>query len=223
MKHGLSLIGVGLLLTLAPACHGSGTPKAEKLAAPSAKSSGPAYQNSSLAPKPAAGTESTRQKILIDPGSPDSGEVTHAMAVLEPTKDHDVHGTVSFSRLDKGVRVEANLTGLPPGKHAFHIHLYGDCSSDDGKTAGTHFNLMGSSLHPPKDIKRITGNLGELSAGKDGKATFSAVIEHASLDGAYSIIGRSVIVHEKGNDPKSPPIGAAGGRLACGVIGIGPT
>ena len=47
------------------------------------------------------------------------------------------------------------------------------------------------------------------------------VIKHATLHGPYTIIGRSVVVHAKPNDPASPPMGEAGSRLACGVIGIG--
>ena len=45
-------------------------------------------------------------------------------------------------------------------------------------------------------------------------------MEKASLAGPYSRLGRAVIIHEKGNDPSSPPIAAAGGRLSCGVIGV---
>ncbi|HHL72470.1 MAG TPA: superoxide dismutase family protein, partial [Bacteroidetes bacterium] len=41
-----------------------------------------------------------------------------------------------------------------------------------------------------------------------------------SLNGPNSIIGRGVIVHEKADDMTSQPTGAAGARLACGVIGI---
>jgi Cu-Zn family superoxide dismutase len=40
------------------------------------------------------------------------------------------------------------------------------------------------------------------------------------LSGADSIIGRAVIVHEKADDLKTQPTGNAGGRLACGVIGV---
>jgi Cu-Zn family superoxide dismutase len=49
--------------------------------------------------------------------------------------------------------------------------------------------------------------------------THVATIERASLQGRKAILGRAVVVHERGNDPQSPPIGNAGGRIACGVIG----
>jgi Cu-Zn family superoxide dismutase len=40
------------------------------------------------------------------------------------------------------------------------------------------------------------------------------------LSGANGILGRAVIVHEKADDLKTQPTGDAGGRLACGVIGL---
>ncbi len=41
-----------------------------------------------------------------------------------------------------------------------------------------------------------------------------------TLSGDDSVIGLAVIVHEKEDDLKSQPVGNAGGRLACGVIGV---
>jgi Cu-Zn family superoxide dismutase len=144
-----------------------------------------------------------------------------AVATLEATAGNEAHGTVHFSPADEGgLRVRTIMRGLPPGKHAYHLHLYGDCSAPDGSAAGTHFNLKGSSKSPPADIDRITGNLGDLIADQNGNGEHSAVIPDAQLTGAKAIIGRSVIVHAKPNDPAQPPIGGAGGRLACGVVGI---
>lgn len=143
-----------------------------------------------------------------------------AVAILHPTEGNDVAGTVVFTPISEGLQVAADVSGLTPGEHGYHIHLYGDCTAPDGTSAGTHFNLDGSSLNPPADIDRITGDLGNLEAGDDGKAVHEAVLENAELAGAKSIIGRAVIVHEKPNDPGQPPIGAAGSRQACGVIGI---
>lgn len=144
-----------------------------------------------------------------------------AVAVLHGTQGNDdVSATIRFTPKDGGLAYTTEAKGLKPGKHGYHIHLYGDCSSDDGKSAGTHFNLKGSSENPPEDIDHITGDLGELDAGDDGSASDDGMLDGASLTGAKAIIGRGVIIHEKANDPKQPPIGAAGSRQACGVVGI---
>lgn len=143
-----------------------------------------------------------------------------AVAVLHPTEGNEVTGTITFQKVAEGVRVQADVQGLEEGMHGFHVHLYGDCTAPDGTSAGTHFNFVGSSTNPPADIDRITGNLGNLNAGADGTATADTVIANAKLNGPKSIIGRAVIIHAKKNDPSQPPIGAAGARQACGVIGI---
>ena len=41
-----------------------------------------------------------------------------------------------------------------------------------------------------------------------------------TMSGENSIIGRGLIVHEKADDLKTQPTGDAGGRVACGVIGV---
>lgn len=143
-----------------------------------------------------------------------------ATAVLHPTEGNDARGTVRFRQVMGGLWVEAELSGLEAGVHAYHVHLLGDCTAPDGTSAGTHFDFHGSSEHPPADIDRITGDLGEIEADASGRATHSALVEGASLYGPKSILGRAVIVHARGNDPTQPPIGAAGPRVACGVIGI---
>jgi len=144
-----------------------------------------------------------------------------AVAVLTPTEGNEPRATIRFTPQDGGLAYTTEATGLNAGKHGYHIHVYGDCSAPDGKSAGTHFNLKGSSKNPPEDIDRITGNLGVLEAGEDGNAEGEGTLENASLTGAKSIIGRAIIIHQKGNDESKPPIGAAGPRQACGVIGIG--
>lgn len=174
----------------------------------------------SPAVSPSAAAAATLPKRKVDPGAGDSPVVSEAVAVLNPTEGNHVTGEVTFKQTSSGLNVHAEFKGLSPGEHAFHVHLFGDCSSDDAKSAGTHFNFQGSSEAPPKDIQRITGNLGEVKADESGSGSVDETIEKATLTGPYSIVGRSVVVHEKGNDPKSPPIGAAGGRVACGVIGI---
>lgn len=160
--------------------------------------------------------------MRIDPGDAQSKPADHAVARLHPTEGNEATGTVRLTALADapGLKVEADFENLPAGKHAFHVHLLGDCTAADGTSAGTHFNFKGSSESPPADIDRITGNLGEVEADETGKAHVEVEIGDARLQGPYAIVGRSVILHAKANDPASPPIGAAGGRIACGVIGV---
>jgi len=68
--------------------------------------------------------------------------VNRAAALITPTKGNSIHGVVTFEKTKKGIHVIANLMGLSPGKHGFHIHEFGDITSDDGSSAGGHFNPM---------------------------------------------------------------------------------
>lgn len=148
-------------------------------------------------------------------------EITRAIAVLSPTKGNSVHGTVTFEAVENGVHVTANVAGLTPGKHGFHIHEFGDCSADDGTSAGGHFNPSGMPHSMPSSDKRHAGDMGNIEADKDGNAHIDFVDAVMRLDGENSIIGHAVIVHEKEDDLKTQPTGNAGARVACGVIGIG--
>ncbi|MCX6287322.1 MAG: superoxide dismutase family protein [Bacteroidetes bacterium] len=143
-----------------------------------------------------------------------------AICVLYATQGNTVSGTVIFTRLPEGVRVVADLNGLTPGKHGFHIHEFGDCSSPDGSSAGGHFNPSGSPHGSPMDMSRHAGDMGNIEADANGKAHMEYIDPHMSFDGPASILGRSVIVHAKEDDMKTQPTGNAGPRIACGVIGL---
>jgi Cu-Zn family superoxide dismutase len=68
------------------------------------------------------------------------------------------------------------------------------------------------------------GDLGNLMAGADGKATTTITIKGVTLgEGDTSIVGKGFIIHEKGDDMKTQPTGNAGGRVACGVITLDST
>jgi len=146
--------------------------------------------------------------------------IKRAIAVVTATKGNSVHGVVTFEVIDKGVRVVANLTGLKPGKHGFHIHEFGDISSEDGSSAGGHFNPMGMPHSMPMSAKRHAGDMGNIEADEKGNAHVDYVDQQMKLNGQYSIIGHAVIVHEKEDDFKTQPTGNAGARIGNGVIGI---
>jgi Cu-Zn family superoxide dismutase len=63
--------------------------------------------------------------------------------------------------------------------------------------------------------------MGNIEADSSGTGKLDYVDHHISLtNDQRSVIGRAVIVHEKADDLKSQPTGDAGGRIACGVIGV---
>ncbi len=143
---------------------------------------------------------------------------TKAVAVLQPTSGSKVTGTVTFTQTTAGVRVTADISGLTPGPHGFHIHEKGDCSAPDGASAGGHFNPEKHQHGGPDATERHAGDLGNLSADESGKAHLERTDSVMKMSGENTIVGRAVIVHEKADDLKTQPTGDAGGRLACGVI-----
>ena len=158
--------------------------------------------------------------ILVTAGVASAAAPSKAVAILRPTQGNAVEGKVTFTRTPNGTNVSVHLAGLTPGKHAFHIHEFGDCSASDGASAGSHFNPGAEPHAGPTDAHRHTGDLGNLEANKDGVADLDYVDAQASLEGASSILGRGVIVHSAADDFKTQPTGNAGGRVACGVVGI---
>lgn len=142
------------------------------------------------------------------------------IAVVHPTGTNKVSGTVTFTPVADGVQVHAEIAGLTPGKHGFHIHEFGDCSAADGSSAGAHFNPTNQPHAGPDATARHEGDMGNVEADASGNAKLDYVDHHISLgNDAKSAIGRSVVVHAKPDDLKTQPSGDAGGRIACGVIG----
>ncbi len=153
--------------------------------------------------------------------SPAGNTVLKAVCVIYPTAGNTATGTVTFTKVEQGVKVVADLQGLSKGKHGIHIHEYGDCSSADGSSAGGHFNPMVQSHGAPMDAMRHEGDMGNIVADEMGKSHLEYIDKDISLEGKTSIIGRSIIVHKDEDDLKTQPTGNSGARIACGVIGIG--
>ena len=158
--------------------------------------------------------------FAFDLGCVTAQEPTKAIAVLHSASGSQVAGTVTFTRTGDTTVVVADVTGLTPGKHGFHIHEFGDCSAPDATSAGGHFNPMHKQHGGPDAAEHHAGDLGNLDADASGKAHLELKDPDLMLSGENSILGRSVIVHAKEDDLKSQPVGNAGGRLGCGVVGL---
>ena len=143
------------------------------------------------------------------------------VAAIHPTKGNTAAGVVRFTPVPTGVRIVADITGLTPGgKHAIHIHEFGDVSAEDGSAAGGHYNPGGHTHGGPETEHHHAGDLGNLTADAAGNAHYELVVKDLTLCcGKTPVIGRSIIIHAKEDDLASQPAGNAGPRIAQGVIG----
>lgn len=146
------------------------------------------------------------------------GQTVKATATVNPTKGNTVHGVVNFEETRDGLHIVADLEGLTPGEHGFHIHEFGDCSASDATSAGGHFNPTGKQHGSPDSDDHHIGDLGNINALSNGKAHYDRTIKGISLNGPNAIVGKSMVVHAKKDDFKSQPAGDAGSRIGCGVI-----
>ncbi|KAL8166412.1 hypothetical protein V2J09_007911 [Rumex salicifolius] len=153
-------------------------------------------------------------------------QVKMVKAVVVLNSSEGVSGTVHFFQEGDGpTTVTGNLSGLKPGLHGFHVHALGDTTNGCMST-GPHFNPAGKEHGAPEDELRHAGDLGNVTVGDDGTATFTIIDSQIPLVGPNSIIGRAVVVHAdpddlgKGGHELSKSTGNAGGRIACGIIGL---
>ncbi|XP_049873243.1 uncharacterized protein LOC126371883 [Pectinophora gossypiella] len=137
----------------------------------------------------------------------------------------NINGTVTFTEIDDGILVNGSIIGLPAGLYGFHVHELGDISTC--LATGGHFDLDGNTHGGREHDVRHIGDLGNVQfEGESPLANFSFVDKVISLRGRNNILGRSLVLHEQeddlgeGGDEGSLSTGNAGGRVACGVIGI---
>ncbi len=144
---------------------------------------------------------------------------TKATVTLHGLKNSGVSGDLTLNQEAEGVRVKGEVRGLAPNStHGFHIHEHGDCSAADGSSAGGHFAPLGHPHGALADASSHAGDLGNIKANAEGIAEVSLFKQDLTLAGKHGVLGRAVIVHEKADDLHSQPSGAAGSRVACGVL-----
>ena len=149
-------------------------------------------------------------------GNTFAGGHAKVKAAIKGSEGQD-HGIVEFYGVPGGVLMDAQLKGLPPGEHAFHIHANGSCAPDF-KAAGGHFNLKG--VEHGLGVGKHAGTNPNIHVPANGSLRIEILNTKVSLGGGSDndILNKSIIVHAKGDDYKSQPSGAAGPRIACGVI-----
>jgi Cu-Zn family superoxide dismutase len=151
-------------------------------------------------------------------------DMAGAMANVMPSKaaatqpaNKNVTGTVTFTQDGNDVKVVADITGLSPGKHGFHIHEKADMSDPQLKSVGGHWDMNHHKHGGPETAEHHSGDLGNLTADDTGKAHLEGKLMGVKLT---DLEGKSVIVHASEDDLKTDPAGNSGGRVAGGAIEI---
>jgi len=163
--------------------------------------------------------EKTDAKKIIDPSANDGKKV---WVVLNSKSGSNVSGNAIFEQEGNMVSMIVTLSGLSEGTHAIHLHEKADCSSEDGKSSGGHWNPTAQPHGKWGDSKGFhLGDIGNFEADADGNATVTFETDKWCIgcgDEKKDILGKAIIVHEGSDDFTSQPSGAAGTRVSCGGI-----
>ena len=136
-------------------------------------------------------------------------------------------GTATLVEGPHGVLIHIVAKGLPPGPKAIHIHSVGTCADGaQGFVASKgHLNPAAKPHGLMNPDGPDAGDLPNLFVHADGSVEAEFFTTLASLSGAggraniLDADGAALVIHENRDDHASQPIGGAGGRFFCGVIG----
>ncbi|KAI3823659.1 hypothetical protein L1987_05099 [Smallanthus sonchifolius] len=126
-----------------------------------------------------------RKARLIGQGLPGDALISAAVAEF---KGPQIFGVVRLAQVSMELtRIEANFSGLSPGKHGWSINESGDLTRGAAST-GKVFNQINQLLE-----EKALGDLGTLEADENGEAFFSGVKKNLKI---ADLIGRAIAVYE---------------------------
>ena len=127
-------------------------------------------------------------------------------------------GSVALSATPHGTLLHAKLENLPAGAHAFHVHAVGVCEPPF-KSAGGHFNPAGAK-HGIESAEGVhAGDMPNIHVPESGALEIEVLNTLLHLDASlFDEDGAAIVIHDGPDDYVTDPAGAAGPRIACGVI-----
>lgn len=130
-------------------------------------------------------------------------------------------GTVQLFSNGQTLTVNVAAAAMSPGEHGFHLHTRGRCTAPDFTSAGGHLNPSDASHGSLSPDGKHLGDMPNLTIGANRTGTAQVVLEgNASeiLADIFDDDGTAVVVHAGPDDYVTDPAGAAGARIACGVL-----
>ncbi|RVE60385.1 hypothetical protein OJAV_G00180380 [Oryzias javanicus] len=163
--------------------------------------------------------ESTGRRAVLKGMGGSEADLGAAVAMVAGVGS--IQGVVRFLQLSENhCLIDGTIDGLEPGNHGLHVHALGDLTQDC-RSCGEHYNPFGKQHGGPGDSERHVGDLGNIVAGPDGRASFRLEDDQLKV---WDVIGRSLVVDAgeddlgRGAHPLSKQTGNSGERLACGII-----
>ena len=143
-----------------------------------------------------------------------------ATAVLKDPEGKVV-GKVTLVAVPTGILLDVDLSALPAGDHALHIHGVGKCEPPSFKSAGGHFNPL-EEEHGLMNLEGPhAGDMPNIHIPDNGKLKIEVLNPMVTLSGDNAILdgdGSALVIHAGADDYKTNPSGDAGARIACGVV-----
>ena len=143
-------------------------------------------------------------------------KINVAMHVLLPTGVGHRVGYIEVCQTKEGVRFDARglpdlrLYGVMPGIRGFHVH-----EKSNLVEPGCHYDPEDAKTHRGPFGAGHRGDLPALYIGPGGRPTAVVTAPRLAL---HEIMGRSLIIHEGGDNYTDTPKNGGGGRRALGGV-----
>ena len=217
----LPLAGHAQTATPAPAADAAATPSNTTGTSGAATGTSGAASDTAA---PGADANATSGSATAD-GSASAGVTTDAASVNAAqaaatvlTAEGKEAGSVTLSETPSGaLRIILQLSGMPAGTRAVHLHETGKCEAPTFESAGGH--VAGGKEHGVLTAGGMhTGDLPNIAISNSGSLSQEFFIPNTKLADVMDEDGAAFVVHEREDDYVSQPSGKAGDRVACGVF-----
>jgi Cu-Zn family superoxide dismutase len=132
-------------------------------------------------------------------------------------------GTVTLeAQEDQVLLFIFDVRGLPPGRHATHLHAIGNCTRPDFLSAGPHYDEGRHQHGHDNPAGPHRGDLGDIVVDAAGNSRDT--LRLAPLDGRLDLgalvggDGSAIVIHADPDDERTDPHGNSGVRIACGIL-----
>lgn len=144
---------------------------------------------------------------------------TEAMSADIAGPEGQPHGTITAMPTPSGMmHLKIELTDVPAGTYAAHLHETGLCEGPEFKSAGGHLAGEGREHGVNSENGPHLGDLPNVHVPESGMLTVEYFVPDLDAEQVVDADGTSFMIHQGMDDMESQPSGDAGGRMACAVL-----